>query len=111
MAWKDKEIEKLYFSIGEVAELLNVNTSLIRYWEKEFDIIKPRKNAKGDRSFTKEDIEKLKIIFHLVREKGYTIEGAKTQLKTKFTGEEKNFRVIEKLKEVRAFLVQLKEQL
>ena len=111
MAWKDKEIEKLYYTIGEVAELLNVNTSLIRYWEKEFDIIKPRKNAKGDRSFTKEDIEKLKIIFHLVRDKGYTIEGAKTQLKTKFSREEKNFRVIEKLKEVKEFLVQLKEQL
>lgn len=111
MAWKEKEIEKLYFSIGEVAESLNVNTSLIRYWEKEFDILKPRKNAKGDRFFTKADIEKLKIIYHLVREKGFTLEGAKAHLKSKFSGEENNLRVVEKLKEVRGFLEQLKELL
>ncbi len=111
MAWKDKEIEKAYFPIGEVAELLNINASQIRYWEKEFDILKPRKNAKGDRSFTKADIEKLKIIHHLVREKGFTLDGAKAHLKSKFSGEENNLRVIEKLKEVRGFLEQLKELL
>lgn len=111
MAYKEKEIEKLYYSIGEVAEMLDVNTSLLRYWEKEFDILAPRKNVKGDRFFTKEDIEKVKLIYHLVRDKGYTLEGAKTQLKTKFEEEQKKMRVIEKLKNVREFLVTLKGEL
>ena len=84
MAWKEKEIEKLYYTIGEVAEMLDVNTSLLRYWEKEFDILKPRKNTKGDRLFIKEDIETIKLIYHLVREKGYTLEGAQSRLKSDF---------------------------
>ena len=111
MAWKEKEIEKLYYGIGEVAEMLNVNASLIRYWEKEFDTLKPKKNSKGDRLFTKDDIEKLKIIYHLVRDKGYTLEGAKLQLKSKFEDTRKKFLIIEKLKKVREFLVEIKEQL
>jgi len=111
MAWKDKEIEKLYYSIGEVADMLNVNASLLRYWENQFDILKPKKNGKGDRFFTKEDIETLKIIYHLVREKGYTLDGAKSQLKTKFEEEKKKFLLIEKLKKVRDFLSDMKEQL
>ena len=111
MAWKEKEIEKLYYGIGEVAEMLNVNASLIRYWEKEFDTLKPKKNSKGDRLFTKDDIEKLKIIYHLVRDKGYTLEGAKLQLKSKFEDTRKKFLIIEKLKKVRGFLVEIKEQL
>ena len=111
MAYHEKEIEKLYYSIGEVAVMLDVNTSLLRYWEKEFDILSPRKNLKGDRFFTKEDIEKVKLIYHLVREKGYTLEGAKTQLKGKFEEEQKKLRVIEKLKNVRKFLVELKSEL
>ncbi len=111
MAWKEKEIEKLYYGIGEVAEMLNVNASLIRYWEKEFDSLNPKKNSKGDRLFTKDDIEKLKIIYHLVRDKGYTLEGAKLQLKSKFEDTRKKFLLIEKLKKVREFLVEIKEQL
>ncbi len=111
MAWKEKEIEKLYYGIGEVAEMLNVNASLIRYWEKEFDTLNPKKNSKGDRLFTKDDIEKLKIIYHLVRDKGYTLEGAKLQLKSKFEDTRKKFLLIEKLKKVREFLVEIKEQL
>ena len=111
MAWKEKEIEKLYYGIGEVAEMLNVNASLIRYWEKEFDTLNPKKNSKGDRLFTKDDIEKLKIIYHLVRDKGYTLEGAKLQLKSKFENTRKKFLLIEKLKKVREFLVEIKEQL
>lgn len=111
MAWKEKEIEKLYYSIGEVAEILNVNASLIRYWEGQFDILKPKKNAKGDRFFTKEDIETLKVIYHLVRDKGYTLEGAKTQLKSNLAEERKKFLLIEKLQRLRGFLVEIKEQL
>jgi len=111
MAWKEKEIEKMYYSIGEVAEMLEVNASLLRYWEGQFDILKPKKNAKGDRLFTKEDIENLKLIYHLVREKGYTLEGAKAQLKSKFEEEKKKFLLIEKLQKLREFLVEIKDQL
>lgn len=78
------EIEKKYYSIGEVARLLQVNTSLIRFWESQFsDVLKPKKNKKGTRQFTKEDIKKLQLIYHLVKEKGYTIQGAKDLLKEK----------------------------
>lgn len=111
MPYKEKQIEKLYYSIGEVAEMLNVNTSLLRYWEKEFDILKPKKNAKGDRFFTKNDIEKIKLIYHLVREKGYTLEGAKARLKGNTAQEEQKYKLIEKLKKVRNFLVDLKDEL
>lgn len=111
MAYKEKQIEKLYYSIGEVAEMLNVNASLLRYWEREFDILKPKKNAKGDRFFTKSDIEKIKLIYHLVREKGYTLEGAKARLKGNTGQEEKKFKLIEKLKKVKGFLVELKDEL
>lgn len=111
MPYKEKEIEKLYYSIGEVAEMLKVNASLLRYWEKEFDILKPKKNTKGDRFFTKEDIEKIKLIHHLVREKGFTLEGAKVQLKSKFEDTEKKFKLIEKLQKVKGFLITLREEL
>lgn len=111
MAWKEKEIEKLYFTIGEVAEQLQVNASLIRYWEGQFDILKPKKNAKGDRFFTKADIETLKIIYHLVRDRGFTLDGAKAQLKSNLEEERKKFLLIEKLLKLRGFLVEIKEQL
>jgi DNA-binding transcriptional MerR regulator len=102
---------KLYYSIGEVAEMLQVNASLLRYWEKEFDMIKPRKNAKGDRLFTNEDIEKLKLVYHLVKEKGYTLEGAKIQLKGGADALHKKLQLVERLKKVRGFLVELKEEM
>ena len=73
MAYKEKEIEKLYYSIGEVAELFNVGPSLIRFWESEFEIIKPKKNRKGNRQFTREDIDNVRTIYHLVKEKGFTL--------------------------------------
>lgn len=111
MAYKEKEIEKLYYTIGEVAEMLQVNTSLLRYWEKEFDVLNPRKNAKGDRLFTKSDIEKIKLIYHLVKERGFTLDGAKAHLKNNLAQEERKLKLVEKLKKVRAFLVQLKEEL
>ena len=77
MPYKEPKIEKLFYSIGEVADMFKVNTSLIRFWEKEFDIIKPKKNKKGNRLFTKEDIENFHIIYHLVKERGMTLKGAK----------------------------------
>ena len=81
MPVKEKEIKKIYYSIGEVAKMFNVNASLIRFWEKEFDIIKPQKNKKGNSLFTQEDVDNFYIIFHLVKERGFTLQGAKEKLK------------------------------
>ncbi|MBP6312838.1 MAG: MerR family transcriptional regulator [Flavobacteriales bacterium] len=82
MPYKEKTIGKLYWSIGEVAEQLNVNTSLIRYWEKEFGSLRPKRTGKGDRLYTQKDIDHLQTIQHLVKEKGFTLQGAKDQLKS-----------------------------
>lgn len=81
MPYKEKTIEKLYWSIGEVAAELGVNTSLIRYWEKEFGTLRPRRTGRGDRLFTRKDIDQLRKIQHLVKEKGFTLNGAKEQLR------------------------------
>lgn len=112
MPYKEREIEKLYYSIGEVAEMFGVSKSLIRFWETEFDILKPRKNQKGNRLFTKKDIDNLKIIYHLVKEKGFTLDGARKKLKeTQPERLESNVDVSEKLKSLRAFLVELNKQI
>ena len=102
---------KLYYAIGEVAEAFGVNTSLIRFWEKEFDIIKPKKNAKGNRKFTPEDIKNLELIYHLVKERGFTLEGAKTHLKEEGRKTLDNFEIIRKLETIKSSLIQLKNQL
>ena len=81
MPYKEKEIEKLYFTIGEVAQMFNVNTSHIRFWSKEFDVIRPATNKKGNRMYTQADIDNFKKIYHLVKEKGFTLKGAKIELK------------------------------
>ena len=111
MAYKEKKIEKKYFSIGEVATQLNVSTSLIRFWENEFDSIKPKKNRKGNRQFTKEDIENIKLIYHLVKEKGYTLQGAKEMLKNSHASITDRLRLIDSLKEIRSFMVEMKNSL
>jgi DNA-binding transcriptional MerR regulator len=85
MLFDKQSLTKLYYSIGEVADMFNVNTSLIRFWEKEFGIIQPKKNRKGNRLFTPKDIETFNKIYHLVKTEGYTIEGAKKALKVKST--------------------------
>lgn len=103
--------DKRYYSIGEVAEAFKVNTSLIRFWEKEFDVIKPKKNAKGNRKFTPEDIKNLELIFHLVKERGFTLEGAKIHLKEEKQQTLSNFEIIRKLEGVKAELINLKNQL
>lgn len=103
--------EKRYYSIGEVAKAFQVNTSLIRFWEKEFDVLKPKKNAKGNRMFTPEDINNLKFIYHLVKERGFTLEGAKIHLKEEKKKSLTNFEIISKLEGVKAQLIKLKDQL
>jgi len=103
--------EKLYYSIGEVAKAFNVNTSLIRFWESEFSVIKPKKNAKGNRYFTKEDIKNIELIYHLVKEQGYTLEGAKTYLKTSNKDTLENFDIIRKLNKIKSALLDIKSNL
>ena len=103
--------EKRYYSIGEVAKAFGVNTSLIRFWEKEFDALKPKKNAKGNRKFTPEDIKNLKLIFYLVKERGFTLEGAKTHLKEDKKNTLNNFEIISKLEDVKNQLIKIKEHL
>jgi len=102
--------EKSYYSIGAVSDMFKVNASLIRFWENEFDILKPKKNAKGDRFFRPEDVKNLRLIYHLLRERKYTIEGAKEFLKKNKKADEK-FAMIESLKKLRAFLSELRTSL
>lgn len=81
MPYKEKEIEKLYYTIGEVADMFGVNTSHIRFWSKEFDVIRPATNKKGNRLYTASDLDNFRKIYHLVKEKGFTLKGAKIELK------------------------------
>ncbi len=111
MPYKEKEIEKLFYSIGEVATMFEVNTSLIRFWEKEFDVLKPKKNKKGNRLFTKEDLENLKMIYSLVKEEGYTLDGAKKVMKESKNEINKRLSLRTKLTSIRNELIKLKEQL
>ena len=111
MPYKEKRVEKLYYSIGEVAEMFNVNPSLIRYWEKEFDIIKPKKNKKGNRFFTVEDIEHFHIIYYLVKELGLTLKGAQKKLKENKEGTMNNFEVVKSLKEIKSLLLEIREEI
>ena len=111
MSLKEKTIKKIYYSIGEVAAMFDVNKSLIRFWEKEFIIIKPKKNKKGNRYFTEKDINNFKIIFHLVKERGYTLDGAKKKLRENKEGTIKNVEIVNQLKDIRAQLVAIREVL
>ena len=111
MPYKEKTIEKKYYTIGEVAERFDVATSLIRFWEGEFDIIKPKKNRKGNRQFTKEDIENVKLIYHLVKEKGFTLQGAKDMLKNDSNEVRDKMEILDSLKRIRIFLSEIKENI
>ncbi len=107
----NRKVEKIYYSIGEVASLFEVNASLIRYWEKEFDILKPQKNKKGDRFFTRQDLDNLRIIYHLVKERGYTLQGAKEKLLQNKEGVSILVEVVDSLNQIKGFLLELKSQL
>ncbi|MFM1879226.1 MAG: hypothetical protein RLZZ241_2092 [Bacteroidota bacterium] len=103
--------EKLYYSIGEVAKAFAVNASLIRFWEKEFEVLEPKKNAKGKRKYTPQDVKNLELIYHLVKERGFTLEGAKTHLKENRNNTLNHFEVIRKLELVKAELLKIKDEL
>lgn len=103
--------DKLYYSIGEIAKAFDVNASLIRFWEKEFDILKPKKNAKGNRKFTPEDVKNLQLIYHLVKERGFTLDGAKIHLKENQKKTLDKFEIIRKLETIKTQLSALKKEL
>ena len=103
--------EKRYYTIGEVAKAFDMNTSAIRYWEKEFDILKPKKNAKGDRKFTPEDIKNLELIYFFVKERGFTLEGAKQKLKETKKETLSNLDIIRKLETIKETLLTIKKEL
>ena len=111
MPLKEQETVKLYYSIGEVAKIFDVNTSLIRFWEKEFDVIKPNKNKKGNRMFTQKDVDNFHLIFNLVKERGFTLEGAKQHLKKTKGGATTDLEMIKSLNNLKNFLLELKKGL
>ena len=112
MALRTQPIGKLYYRIGEVADMFKVNTSLIRFYEKEFDIIKPHRNKKGNRLFTQNDVDHFHTIFHLIKEKGYTLEGAKLQLKeNRALNNAPEQDIKNSLLRMKRFLIELREQL
>lgn len=111
MPYKEQKIEKLFYTIGEVAEMFDVNTSLIRFWEKEFDIIKPKRNNKGNRLFTKQDVENFYIIFHLVKERGLTLDGARKKMKENKDDTINNFEVIKSLQNIKELLLEVRDTL
>ena len=102
---------KRYYSIGEVAKAFDVNPSLIRFWDKEFDSIKPKKNAKGNRMFTPEDVKNIQLIYHLVKERGFTLDGAKVHLKENKKATLDKFDIIRKLERIKETLSNIKKQL
>ena len=107
----EKNEEKLFYSISEVAKMFDVNASLIRFWEKEFDIIKPQKNKKGNRLFTKQDVDNFYVIYNLVKERGFTLQGAKEKLKQNKEGTVKTAEIIQSLNYVKGFLIELKKNI
>lgn len=109
MKEEENKAEKLFYSIGEVAKIFNVKTSLIRFWESEFDIIKPKKNKKGNRLFSPKDVENFHLIYHLVKERGFTLQGAKDKLKENKEDTINKVEIVARLKEIRGFLVDLKK--
>jgi DNA-binding transcriptional MerR regulator len=111
MPYKDKPIEKKYFTIGEVAKALGEATSLIRFWETQFEFIKPKKNKKGNRKYTQDDLKKIKLVHHLVKEKGYTLQGAQDHIKTSSNSIDDNSEMIASLQKIKGFLEDMKSQL
>ena len=111
MAYNSNKDLKLYYSIGEVAAMFDVNESLLRFWEKEFPIIKPKKNTKGTRQYRKEDLENIRLIYHLVKEKGMTLHGARQKLKDNKEQTIKTFEVVTRLGQIKEELLNIKREL
>ena len=111
MPYKEREINKLYYTMGEVTAMFDVNASQIRFYEREFDILQPKKNKKGNRLFTQEDISNQKIIFNLVKDKGYTLQGARDYLRSNKNEVKENQRVVDSLERLKKFLLEVRDSL
>jgi DNA-binding transcriptional MerR regulator len=111
MPYKEKKVEKLYYAIGEVAEMLNVPVSTVRFWENEFDVLKPMKNKKGNRLFTQSDIRNLRIIYHLVKEEGMTLEGARKKLSGNWDETDYKFEINESLLKIKSILLDIRDNI
>jgi DNA-binding transcriptional MerR regulator len=112
MAYKEREeISKIYYTMGEVSAMFDVNQSLLRYYEKEFDILQPKKNKKGNRFFTAEDVENIKVILHLIRDKKFTLEGAKEHMKENINAAKDQQRIISSLENMKKFLLEVRDAL
>ena len=111
MPYREKKVEKLYYQIGEVAEMFSEPISTIRFWENEFDILKPKKNNKGNRLFMQEDIKNLKLIYHLLREKGMTIEGARKYLRLNREDADYRQEIADKLRNIREMLLDVRNDI
>lgn len=109
MPYKEKKVEKLYYSIGELSKMLGVPVSTVRFWENEFDILKPRKNKKGNRLFTQEDVKNLKIIYHLVKEQGMTLAGARKNLSENREEADYKFEINESLQNIKTMLLEISD--
>ncbi len=109
--YKKPKIEKIFFTIGEVAEMIGENTSLIRYWENQFNALKPQKNKKGNRLFTKDDIKTIKLIHHLVKERGLTLNGAKQKLKENRDETIHNYEIVKRLQSIRDELIGIRDEM
>jgi len=109
MPYIEKPVEKLYYSIGETARMFNVPVSTIRFWENEFDILKPMKNKKGNRLFTQADIKNLKIIHHLLKEEGMTLPGAKKKMSLKWEETDYKYEINESLQKIKSLLLELRD--
>jgi len=111
MPYKERKVEKLYYSIGEVSEMLEVPVSTIRFWENEFDILKPMKNKKGNRLFTPADIKNLRIIHHLVRDEGMTLSGAKKRMSQKWDETDYKYEINESLVKIKSILLEISDNI
>jgi DNA-binding transcriptional MerR regulator len=111
MPYREKKVEKLFYQIGEVAEMFSEPVSTIRFWEKEFDVLKPKKNNKGNRLFLEEDIKNLRLIYHLLRERGMTIEGARKYLKNNREDTDYRLEIADTLRNIRDILTDIKDEI
>jgi len=112
MPYKEFKIEKLYYTIGEVAEILDENTSLVRFWSQKFpEFIKPARNKKGNRLFTADDLANFKVIYYLVKERGMTLDGAAKRMKDNKSGEDRRVDVITTLNKVKERLLEISDSL
>ncbi|MFI3317983.1 MAG: MerR family transcriptional regulator [Rikenellaceae bacterium] len=105
------EVKKLFYTMGELSEMFDVTPSLIRHWERNFDVIKPARNKKGNRLFTPDDVENFRLIYHLVKERGMTLEGAQRSLKQNRSSYKRDAYLLERLQKIRALLLEVREEL